>query len=200
MAKIDIRKIKELRELTFAGINDCKEALEACGGNISEAVKYLKKKGVTKAISKASRPTGEGIIASYVHTNDKLGVLVEVRCETDFVARSEVFREFVKNVALQIAGMSPIYISMEDVPEEVVKEWKSEIREGASDVEIKGRIQAKYKEVCLLEQPFFKDEKVTIKEMLTELIAKTGENCKIVRFVWFSLGQPIVVAVSKDIK
>lgn len=198
MAKVSIEKIKDLRQKTAAGISDCVEALQRAKGNIEDAVRYLEKKGIAKAAARAERVTGDGIVASYVHTNDKLAVIVEVKCETDFVARNKLFRDFVKNVLLQIAGMGPLYISKDDVPKEVVKSWKSEIKESANSKEIEGRIKAKYNEVCLLEQQFFKDEKKTIGDMLAQVIAKTGENCRITRFVRLVFGQKMVVAETKQ--
>lgn len=190
----DIKTIKRLRDETGAGVSDCKEALDTAKGDINKAKLILRKKGVAKAAKKAERTTAEGTLGVYLHpANDKLAVIVEVKCETDFVARNEKFKEFVKDISLQIAGMAPEYISKEDVPKSVVAAWKKEIS-GASKQELKGRLGAKYKELCLLEQTFFKDERIVVGNMLTDLIAVIGENIKITRFVRIRMGEPTVVA------
>lgn len=200
----DLDSIKKLREETDAGITDCKEALEKHKGDFEKAKKHLKKKGAAKAAKRADRETSEGVVSVYLHpTTDKLVAVVEIKSETDFVARNEKFRDFADKAALQVAGMSPRYISKEDVPKEQIKKWKEEIKENSdkpSKQEIEGRIEAKYKEVCLLEQPFIKDREKTIGEMLTQLIGVIGENMKISRFARLEMGKPITVAESKDKK
>jgi len=200
---VDIEIIKKLREETGAGVGDCKEALDKSKDDFEKAKVYLKQKGVAKAAKKAERSTGEGTLGIYLHpTNEKLAVIVETKCETDFVARNEKFKAFVKNAALQVAGMSPQYISKDDIPKTLVANWKKEIKKerGAmvSAKETEGRVSAKYKELCLLEQPFFKDEGVTIGEMLTELVAVIGENIKISRFVRIRMGEPTIVAETAE--
>ena len=201
----DIKVLKKLREETGAGVTDCKEALDKSKNDFEKAKLYLKKKGVAKAAKKAERSTAEGILGVYLHpANEKLAVIVEVKCETDFVARNEKFKQFVKDVSLQIAGLSPQYISKEDVPNALVTGWKKDIKaergSKASARETEGRIGAKYKELCLLEQPFFKDESVTVGEMLTNLVAVIGENMKITRFVRVRMGELTTVAEMKEKK
>lgn len=196
----DIEAIKKLREATDAGVGDCREALEENKGDFEKAKLWLRKKGVAKAAKRAERATSEGTLGVYLHpANNKLGVIVEVQCETDFVARNEKFKEFVKDVSLQIAGMSPTYVSKHDVPKSVVTAWKKEISATSkakkpSSQELEGRLASKYKEVCLLEQSFFKDDKTTVGEIFTNLIAVIGENMKITRFVRLRMGEPVVVA------
>lgn len=198
---VDIETIKKLRDESGAGITDCKEALESCKGDFDKAKAFLRKKGVAKAAKRAERETAEGRLGVYLHeANNKLGVIVEVQCETDFVARNNKFVDFVKDVSLQIAGLSPVYINKEDVPKKVLQEWEKEIGETKSKQEFEGKMEARYKESCLLEQSFFKDDKVTIKDVFTNLIAVIGENMKIVRFVRVKMGEPVVVAEAKKTK
>lgn len=175
-----IEAIKKLRGETNAGISDCREALDKHKGDLTKAKAYLKEKGVAKAAKRADRETAEGVVEVYLHpATNKLAAIVELQSETDFVARNEKFRDFAKNLAMQVAGMSPKYISKEDVP---AKEKKN------------------IKEVCLLEQPSFKDPEKTIGEMLTDLIAVIGENMRIAKFVRFEMGKKVVVAESKEKK
>lgn len=173
--------IQELRAETGAGIMDCKEALLQTAGDLEKAKNVLRKKGLSIATKKASRETGQGKVASYVHLDGKVGVLIEVNCETDFVAKNEVFKEFVKDVTMQIAAQNPRYLSREDVPEEVIDRESQNFR---SQEEF-------FKEVCLLEQPFIKNPEITIKEYLTSVIAKTRENIVIRRFTRYGLGEEL---------
>ena len=191
-----LEKIKELRAKTGIGMVDAKKALEEAGGDIEKAITSLRKLGAIKAAKKGGRETNEGIIRSYIHSNGKLGALVEVACETDFVARNEDFQAFVSEIAMHVAAADPRHISKEDVPEEIISKEEEVAREnlkkeGKSDEIIEkavpGRINAYYLENCLLEQKFIKDETKTIQQMLEETIAKIGENIKITRFTRFSL-------------
>ncbi|OPL08372.1 MAG: elongation factor Ts [delta proteobacterium ML8_F1] len=199
MAKISAKDVKELREMTGAGMLDCKKALEETGGNIEEAVKNLREKGIAKAAKKANRVASEGLIASYIH-GGRIGVLVEINAETDFVAKNDEFVEFTKDISMHIAASNPLYVKRDDVPEELVKNEKEILKaqalnEGKPEkiVEkmIEGRISKFYKEICLLEQPFVKDPDITVEELLTQKIARIGENINIRRFVRYELGEGI---------
>lgn len=194
---ITAEMVKELREKTGAGMMDCKKALAESGGDMEKALDFLRQKGLATALKKAGRQTSEGIIGSYVHM-DKIGVMVEVNCETDFVARTDDFRSFVKDIAMHIAAASPQYVSREDIPSEVIEREK-EIYRGqvagkpANVVEkiIEGKLEKFYSDVCLLDQVFVKDPegKQKIKDLLTEKIAKLGENIIIRRFARFQVGE-----------
>jgi len=176
---------------------DCKEALDEAKGDFQEAKKILRKKGIKIALKKGKEKTSEGVISSYIHHNQKIGVLVEIRCQSDFVAKNAQFREFTKDIAMHIAALDPKWISVEEIPEKVIKEEKTILKtqikgeKPAPIIEkiIKGRLEKFYKEVCLLNQPFIKDEKISVKDYLQQLIAKMGENIKIQRFVRFELGE-----------
>ncbi len=174
MAQVTSDKIKELRELTSAGVIECKKALEEAEGDIKKAIEVLKKRGVAIAEKKASRATGQGRIEAYIHMGGKIGVLVEIDCETDFVANNDLFKQACKDIAMHIAAMAPEYLSEEDVPKEVLDQ-----------VEDKDEF---LKEKVLLNQPFIKDESKTIKDYITDLISKTGENAVLKRFVRFEVG------------
>ncbi|RKY30297.1 MAG: translation elongation factor Ts [Candidatus Omnitrophota bacterium] len=194
--KVPIELVKELREKTGLGVMDCKKALEEAEGNMDKAIEILKRKGVKISEKKAGRKTKEGLIGAYVHLDGKIGVLVEVNCETDFVAKTDDFKELVKNLALQIAATSPLWIDRESVPENVIEEKKKEIEEEFKDkpkdvIEkiVSGKMEEFFKEKVLLEQPFIKDENITIKDYLTSKIAKLGENIRIKRFVRFEIGE-----------
>ena len=198
MAEISANAVKELREKTGAGMMDCKKALTEAGGDFAKAEEVLRKKGLSAAAKKSGRIASEGAVASYIHMGGKIGVLVEVNCETDFVARTEGFQSLVKDVAMQIAAASPLYVRREDVPPEVVaKEMeiaRAQAREQKKPDAIiekiaTGKVDKFYKEVCLMEQPFVKDDKKTIQEVVTEAVAKIGENIQIRRFARFVLGE-----------
>uniref|UniRef100_A0A7C3MH59 Elongation factor Ts n=1 Tax=Dictyoglomus thermophilum TaxID=14 RepID=A0A7C3MH59_DICTH len=196
--EITIEMIKELRERTGAGVMEAKRALEEANGDMEKAVTILREKGVIKAAKKAGRIAKEGIIEAYIHTGEKLGVLVEVNCETDFVARTDEFRRLAKEIALQIAGMNPQYVSKEDVPQEVIEKEKEIYRtqlknEGKPDhvIEkiIEGKLEKFYEEVCLLEQPFVRNPEIKVKDLITEAISKLGENIVVRRFARFVVGE-----------
>lgn len=198
MAEISAALVKELREKTGAGMMDCKKALAETGGDMEKAVNYLREKGLAAAAKKAGRIAAEGIVDSYIHGGGRVGVLVEVNCETDFVAKTDEFREFVHDVALQIAASRPLYVSKDEVPASEIAKEKEILRaqalnEGKPEkiVEkmVEGRLEKYYREVCLLEQPWVKNPDMTIGQLLTEKIARIGENIKIRRFVRFEMGE-----------
>jgi len=188
--------IKKLRESTGAGMNDIKAALDEAGGDETKAVEILRKNGQKIAAKKADRVTREGLIESYIHSSGKLGVLVSVACETDFVARNEDFKSFIHELALQVAASAPQYLTPEQVPAEVIEKEKEIYREqlakeGKTDEMaekiMEGKLQKFYSEVCLLRQPYIKDDKVTIEHLLQGLIGKIGENIQIKEFIRISL-------------
>lgn len=190
--------VKELREKTGAGMLDCKKALEETNGDLQKAAEVLREKGLSAAANKADRIATEGIVESYIHAGGRIGVLVEVNCETDFVAKTDNFKEFVKDVAMQIAAAAPLYVSKEEVPAEVLEKEKEVLRaqalnegkpEKIVDRMVEGRIGKYYEENCLLEQDFIKDPDKTISVLLNEKIAQIGENISIRRFVRYELGE-----------
>jgi len=190
--------VKALRDETGAGMMDCKSALVESGGDIEIAKKILREKGITVAQKKSSRAANEGIIDVYVHPGNRVGVMVEVNCETDFVARNQEFRDFVHDLTLQVAAANPLYISRDDVPQSLFDSKtdiyiRKALAEGKSEavVEkiIKGRLDKFYTEVCLLEQPFIRDQERTVGSLLIDLIAKVGENIEIRRFCRYQLGE-----------
>jgi elongation factor Ts len=189
--------VKELRDKTGAGIMDSKEALAASNGSIDEATDYLRKKGVQAAAKRAERSTREGAVGSYIHGGGRLGVLVEVNCETDFVARTDDFQELVRDLAMQVAASNPQYISRTDVPEEVVVKERHILEEQAKATGrppqvlakmVEGRLEKYFQDVCLLDQPFVKAPDVTVHDYIKTKIAKTGENITVSRFARFQLG------------
>jgi len=192
----DISSITKLREQTGAGILECKSALDDVKGDFDKALEIIRKKGIAKAAKKEQRTTAEGRIGSYIHTNGKLGVLVEMNCETDFVAKNEVFQQFLKDLCMQVAATKPIAVKREDIPAHVVEEQKKIFMEEAKGKPANiiekiatGKLDSFYKERCLLEQPFIKDNTKTIQDLLIANIAKIGENIKISRFVRFEVGE-----------
>ncbi len=194
---ITAQMVKELRESTGAGMMDCKKALVETDGNMQEAIKYLREKGIAKAAKKMDRIASEGIIASYIH-GGRIGVIVEINSETDFVAKNAEFQEFGRDVAMQVAASNPIYVRIEDVPQDAIEAEKEILRNQALnegkpaqivDKMVEGRIAKYYKEVCLLEQPFIKDPDKTVDQLLKEKIAKIGENLSIRRFSRFEVGE-----------
>jgi len=198
VAEISANAVKELREKTGAGMMDCKKALAEAGGDFGKAEEVLRKKGLSAAAKKSTRAATEGAVGSYVHMGGKIGVLVEVNCETDFAARNEAFQVLVKDVAMQIAASAPICVRREEVPAELVaKELdiaRAQAREQKKPEAIvekiaQGKIEKYYKENCLLEQPFVKDDKKSVQEMITEQVAKIGENIQVRRFARFVLGE-----------
>jgi len=192
---ISAQAVADLREKTGAGLLDCKKALTESGGNVEEAITILRKKGAASAAKKADRVTKEGVIESYIHVGGKVGVLIEVNCETDFVARNDDFRAFVKDLCLQIAAASPLYVSREEVPE---ADLQKERDIAAAQVQgkppaavqkiVEGKLEKFYSTVCLIDQPFVKLPEKSVKDMVTERIAKIGENIQIRRFVRYQLG------------
>jgi elongation factor Ts len=195
---ISAQMVKELREKTGVGIMDCKNSLREANGDISKAIEILRKKGIAKAQKRESRTASEGQIQSYIHMGGKIGVLVEINCETDFSAKTEDFTDFSKNLAMHIAAMSPIAISPEDVPEEILEKereiyrdqaLKSGKAENVAEKIVNGKLKKFFSEVCLLNQAYVKDHDKTIQNILDELKAKTGENIVIKRFVRFQLGE-----------
>ena len=199
MSEISAKQVKELRDRTGAGMMDCKKALTETGGDVEAAVTMLRKKGIASAEKRAGREANEGVIDSYIHMNGRVGVLLEVNCETDFVARSDPFQNFAHDVSLHIAAMSPEFVSADDVPEswlarerEIAVEQSANIPERARDRAVEGRIAKMLKEVCLLDQPFVKDqaEKTprTIEELRAALSGEVGENITVRRFSRFELG------------
>ena len=193
---IDTDQLLKLREMTGAGMLDAKKALEEADGDMDAAAEVLRKKGIAQAKKKAGRETGEGLVHSYIHNNGKLGAMVEVMCETDFVARNEVFQDFCHDLAMHISAADPLYVSRDDVPEEVVDKQEEMIRE-ETDLEgkpddvidqiIEGKLNKYFQQVVLTEQPFIKDEDLTIEELVKEKISTLGENIKIARFCRFSI-------------
>ena len=198
MAEVSATLVKELREKTGAGMMDCKKALTETVGDFNKAEELLRKKGLAAAASKATRVASEGAVASYIHMGGKIGVLVEVNCETDFVARTEAFKTLVKDISMQIAASNPLWVKREEVPPEIVAKEieiaKAQVKDGKKPEAIvekiaKGKLEKFYEQFCLLDQPFVKDDKKKVSEMLTDAIAKIGENIKVRRFARFVLGE-----------
>ena len=200
MSEVTAQMVKELRDMTGAGFMDCKKALEDSGGNFEKAIDALRIKGLAKATKKLGRETPEGVITSYIHAGGKIGVMVEVNCETDFVARNEEFKNFSKEIAMQIAAASPSYISREDVPEEALEKEREILRAQVRDsgrpenvVEriVQGKIDKFFEEVCLLEQPYIRDPKLKVRDLVSSAISKLGENIAIRRFARYQVGEPL---------
>ncbi len=198
MAEITASMVKELRGRTGSGIMDCKRALAETDGDLEKALDFLRKKGLAKAQKRAGRATSEGLIYSYIHTGGKLGVLVEINCESDFVAKTDDFLEFTKNIAMHIAAANPAGLNPEDIPEEVVNKEREIYRslaieqgkpEKILDKIVEGQVQKFFKDSCLLSQAYIRDPKKSISDITTEAIAKIGENIQIKRFVRFQLGE-----------
>ena len=196
--EISATLVKELRDKTNAGMMDCKAALVAAKGDLKMALEILRKKGLSIAAKKVNRQVKEGVVGSYVHMAGKIGVLVEVNCETDFVAKNQIFQEFVKDISMQVAAANPRYVRREDVPQEMVAKEReilaSPIKDKPAQVVdkiVQGRLEKFFQEMCLLEQPFVKDGNLTIKDLLNNKIAQTGENIVIRRFVRFALGEEV---------
>ena len=192
--------VKELRDKTGVGIMDCKEALAATNGSIEEAQDYLRKKGLQAAAKRAERSTREGSVGSYIHGGGRLGVMIEVNCETDFVARTDDFQELVHDLAMQVAASNPLYATRDDVPEEAVAKERQILEEQAQTSGrppqaiakmVEGRLNKYFQEVCLLDQPFVKDPSISVADLITAKIAKTGENITVSRFVRFQLGEAL---------
>ena len=195
---ITTEMIKELREATGAGILDCRKALEQAGGDYDKAVDFLREKGLAKAAKRADKEASEGVVELYSHANGRIGVMVEVNCESDFVARSEPFRKFAHEVALQVAAASPLYIRAEEIPADVLEHEGQIARaraleegkpEAVVDRIIAGRIEKYKDEVCLLRQPYIRDETITVEKLLSSLIVSAGENVVLRRFARWELGE-----------
>ena len=190
--------VKELREKTGAGVMDCKEALAASDGSVEQAIDYLRKKGLQAAAKRSARSTREGVVGSYIHGGGRLGVLVEVNCETDFVARTDEFQELVRDIAMQVAASNPLYVARQDVPPEAIAKEREILEEQAKASGrpqhaipqiVAGRLEKYFQDVCLLDQPFVKDSALTIEDLIKAKIAKTGENITVSRFARFALGE-----------
>jgi elongation factor Ts len=201
MAQISAKLVKELREKTGAGMMDCKKALSETGGDTAKAMEWLRQKGITSAEKKSGRTTAEGLVESYIHTGGRIGVLVEVNCETDFVARREEFKDLVRDVAMQVAACPNVeYIKVDEIPADIVDKEK-EIEKGRDDLAgkpdnikekiVEGRIGKRLKELCLLDQPYIKDQSISVEELIKQTIAKLGENIQVRRFARFVLGEGI---------
>lgn len=201
MADIPAKLVKELRDKTGAGFGDCKKALEASDGDMEKAIEWLRQKGITSAEKKAGKITAEGLVNSYIHTGGRVGVLVEVNCQTDFVARNEAFQSLTKDIAMQIAACPNVeYVKVEDIPADVIAKEK-EIEMGRDDLGNKpenvrekivaGRIEKRLKELSLLEQPYIKDQSITVADLIKQRIAGLGENIQVRRFVRFVMGEGI---------
>lgn len=195
---IDVSLVKDLRQKTGAGIMDCKRALKETQGNIDKAIEFLRRKGLAKAAKRGSLRTDEGLIGSYIHAGGRIGVLVEVNCETDFVARTQEFKDFVKDIAMHIAASDPQYLTGEDIPEEVIQKEKHILRMQALDMGkpekvvdriVEGKMKSFFSEVCLLEQAYVKDLDLTVGDLLNSIIGKVGERISIRRFTRYQLGE-----------
>jgi elongation factor Ts len=198
MAEISAKLVKEFREKTGAGMMDCKEALTASGGDMVQAVDVLRKKGLATAQKRAGRATSEGTIASYIHMGGKLGVMVEINCESDFVAKNDAFQEFARNIAMHIAASNPLGVRPEDIPEAVVAKEKeiytAQARETGKPEKViekivEGKLKKFFEESCLMNQPYVRNPDIRISDLLNELIAKIGENISIKRFVRYQVGE-----------
>jgi elongation factor Ts len=206
MAEVSAAQVKELRELTGAGMMDCKRALTECEGDLDKAKDWLRAKGMARAADKASRTASEGVVEAYVHgggvSGQKLGVLIEVNCETDFVAKTDDFRQLAKELALQVAGRAPLYVRRDDVPPVVVNReravFQAQIADKPANIQdriIAGKLDAYFAEICLLEQPYVRDEKgkKKVSELINESVAKLGENITVARFARFQVGESATV-------
>jgi elongation factor Ts len=201
MAEISAKVVKELRDKTGAGMMDCKKALKENDGDMAKAIEWLRQKGITSADKKAGRVAAEGLVDSYIHTGGRIGVLVEVNCETDFVARREEFQTLVRNIAMQIAACPNVeYVKVDDIPEEIVNKEK-EIEMGRDDLGnkpdnikekiVQGRIDKRLKELSLMDQPYIRDQNKTVQELVKETVSQLGENIQVRRFIRFVLGEGI---------
>ena len=198
---ISAQVVKELREKTGAGMMDCKKALVDSNGDMAKAVDFLRKSGIAKAEKKGSRDVKEGIVYSYIHHGGRLGVLVEVNCETDFVAKTDGFKELVHNIAMQIAATNPVAVSSKDISKELIEKEKEIFTAQAKDsgkpdniIEkiVEGRVQKYFQEVCLVEQPFIKDPDKRVGDIITETVATLGENITIGRYIRYAVGESII--------
>jgi elongation factor Ts len=201
MAEISAKVVKELRDKTGAGMMKCKEALQEADGDMNKAIEWLRQKGIAKAGKMEGRKASEGLVGSYIHTGGRVGVLVEINCETDFVARREEFQALVRNVAMQIAACPNVeYVSLEDIPSDIVEQEKSiEMKrddlsgkpDNVKEKIVQGRIDKRLKELTLMDQPYIRDQNITVEELVKQTIALLGENMKVRRFSRFVLGEGI---------
>jgi elongation factor Ts len=191
-------KVKELRERTGIGMMECKSALQESGGDMEKAIEILRKKGHARAQAKAGRVASQGAVGSYIHMNGRIGVLVEINCESDFVARNAEFQELVKEIAMQVAAAKPRYISNDEIPADTLEAEKEIIRAQLGDMKkppeimeriIQGKLGKFFEEVCLLDQPYIRDDKLKIRDLVAQAVAKIGENIKVRRFARFEIGQ-----------
>jgi elongation factor Ts len=196
--EITADRVKELRERTGIGMMECKSALQESGGDMDKAIAILRKKGHARAQAKASREASQGAVGSYIHMNGRIGVLVEVNCESDFVARNAEFQELVKELAMQIAAAKPRFVSSDQIPAETLEAEKEIIRAQLGDMKkppeimeriIQGKLGKFFEEVCLLDQPYIRDDKLKVRDLVTQAVAKIGENIKVRRFARFEIGQ-----------
>ena len=199
MTTITADAVKELRERTGAGMMDCKNALVETGGDVEAAVALLRERGLAAAAKKAGREAREGIVSSYIHTGGRVGVLIEVNCETDFVARTEEFQKLVRDLAMQVAGLAPLYVDVDRIPEEALAAKKAELAESGAvqgkpaeirERIVEGQLKKWYQEVCLYEQPF-RDEDRVVRDLITDAIARIGENIRVRRFTRYALGEEL---------
>lgn len=195
---ITMEQIKQLREKTGAGVMDCKKALKEKDGNIEKAAEYLREKGIAAAVKKGARSAAEGLVGSYIHMGGKIGVLIEVNCETDFVARTDEFQELVHNLAMQVAAAKPLYVSRDEVDSELIEKEKHILSQQAKNEDkpehviekiVEGRIEKYYQEICLMEQAYIRDTDKSIKELILEVVAQLGENIVVRRFSRFEVGE-----------
>ncbi len=198
MSPVSSKDVAELRRKTGLGMMDCKRALEATGGDFDKAVEYLRKKGIAKGESRAGRATGEGVVEAYIHPGGRIGGLVELLCETDFVARSDDFKRLAHDLAMQVAAADPVAVRREDIPAEKIEKeleiYREQIKDQNKPAEIvdritKGKLEKFYQEACLLEQPFIKDTKVKVQDMVLEAAGKLKENIQVRRFIRYILGE-----------
>lgn len=203
MTDISAKQVKALREKTGAGFMDCKAALQETGGDIEKAVDWLRKKGIAKAAKRAGRSTSEGRVASYIHAGDMVGVLLEIDCESDFVARTDEFKNLCHDLALHVAAAEPRFIGRDEVTQDILDReraiFEAQVAEAGKPAKvaekiIAGKMDKFYEEACLLEQHFIKDDKVTVKELVDGAVGKLGENIQVRRFVRFKLGEPTLAA------
>ena len=199
MAEITAAAVKDLREMTGAGFMDCKNALVASDGDVEKAVLLLREKGLAAAAKRADRDAREGLVSSYLHTGGRLGVLIEVNCETDFVARTDEFQKLVRDLAIQVAGMTPLYVDADGIPADVLEAKKAELLADPANQKkpeairpqiVEGQLKKWYSQVCLLDQPF-RDEERSVRDLVTEKIATIGENIRVRRFTRYALGEEL---------
>jgi elongation factor Ts len=198
MMEITAEKVKDLRERTGIGMMECKSALTESGGDMEKAIEILRKKGHARAQAKASREASQGVVGAYVHMNGRIGVLVEVNCESDFVARNAEFQELVKEIAMQICAAKPRYVSSDQIPPDLLAAEKEIIKAQLGDMKkppeimekiVQGKLGKFYEEVCLLDQPYIREDKIKVRDLVTQAVAKIGENIKVRRFARFEIGQ-----------